>query len=123
VQDVQDHRVHDRQPQYGGGQVRHGASPGAEHEGPPDLEQDRPVDDRQPQTSDRFQKARANAANETGISKAMRTFQSVQSAVRYASSDASISITAGLGVSGAGNQNMLVASATRVSVMPNRLRL
>ena len=29
----------------------------------------------------------------------------------------------GSGRSGAGNQNMLVASATRVSVMPNRLRL
>jgi hypothetical protein len=36
-----------------------------------------------PQTSERFQKARANAANENGTSRAIRTFQSVQLAVRY----------------------------------------
>ena len=36
-----------------------------------------------PQASERFQKARVNAANPSGTSKAMSTFQSVQLAVRY----------------------------------------
>ncbi len=36
-----------------------------------------------PQTSDRFQKASPNAAKVSGTSRAIRTFQSVQLAVRY----------------------------------------
>jgi hypothetical protein len=64
-----------------------------------------------PNTSDLFQKARANAVKLIGISKATRILARVHSPVRYSSSAASISITAGLGFSGAGNQNMLVASA------------
>lgn len=76
-----------------------------------------------PQTSERFQKARANAANEKGTTRAMSIFQSVQLAVRYSLSETSISFTAELECSGEGNQNILVASATTVSTMPQRLRL
>src|SRR5918997_1603022 len=76
-----------------------------------------------PQTSDRLQKVRPRAAKEAGTSRAIRTFQSVQSAVRYSLSAPSISFTAGLASAGAGNQRMLVASARSVSVIPNRLRL
>ena len=75
-----------------------------------------------PQASERLQKARANAMNPSGTSMAIRTFQSVQLAVRYSLSEASISFTAGLECSGAGNQNMLVASATTVSTIPQRFR-
>src|SRR5215207_3667744 len=45
---VQDQGVADHESQQGGGQVRHGARPGAEEEGPPDLEQYRRVYDHQP---------------------------------------------------------------------------
>src|SRR5215212_3677164 len=76
-----------------------------------------------PQTSDLFQKAKPSAAKVSGTSRAKRTFHAVQSAVRYSLSAASISFTAGLGCSGAGNQNMLVASVRRVSTRPRRLLL
>ena len=76
-----------------------------------------------PQASDRFQKASPNATKVSGTSKAIETFQSVQSVVRYSLSEASISFTVELGFSGTGNQNMLVTSASRVSTIPQRLRL
>jgi hypothetical protein len=53
----------------------------------------------------------------------MSTIARVQSPVRYSFSTARNLSTSGSGCSGSGNQNMLVASARRVSAMPLTLRL
>src|SRR5918998_2097772 len=88
AQEVQDHRVADRQAHHGGRQQRQTARRVPEVEAPHDLASTMALITARPQTSDRFQNATASAAKLAGTSKARRNFQSGQSPVRYSLSTA-----------------------------------